>query len=324
MADQSSTYSSLCSLLGRTAIQRLRLVLACQPYLTSLSLTASFSQIFKHSNSVQRIKVEPHDVVVPFFFILALNFIVLIVWTVADPLRWERIRVDDVPDGLHLAETATYGSCEGDNGIVFLGVLFGFNLVVSIVALIQAYECRKISTEYSESMWITAALICFLQVWIIGLPVILLLADNPMALFFVRVGIVFVTCMSTLLLLFVPKIKYLNEARQQQVESASGVSTAGSKQNPASQTTDATGPGARNVKVSGSDAGRKSQSQSVIEGIKIVQGGGRRSEGVQRMQNNVDRAEKRNRILKDRLERLQEKYSKHSENDFSTYDAYDE
>jgi hypothetical protein len=210
-----------------------------------------------------------------------------------------------------------------------------------VIMLIQAYECRKISTDYSESLWISGAMVCIVQVWVIGLPILKLMDDNPMAVFCVEVGIVFVSCMSTLLLLFVPKMRHLQQSRLGQTEHKGGVrpfsssertresvtdhdpslaseDTMGGKLGPSSQNNVSTlriGNGleppatsaAALVNVKSTTRAKPRHASSGMEGIRIIQSSSQHSEEVERLQKNLHSAEARNKILQDRLERLQEK-----------------
>jgi hypothetical protein len=275
--------------------------------------------------------MEPNDVLGPFFIVLALNVIVLSVWNVVEPMQWERLLLDgdDVNDELHLVQPDTYGACVGDHSLVYFSILVACNLVVSLTAVIQAYECRKVSTEYSESIWISGALFCIVQVWLIALPVLRLLDDNPKAYFCVKTGIAFFTSMSTLLILFVPKMRYLRESfSEEAVEEAksdadktrmAGGSLMGTKASEDSSNIGNVKTGLDAVKITALDARagpfggvRRPRAVGFQQslGIRIIQHSiGGRSEEVHRMQKDVDRANDRKRMLQERLEKLQEQHA---------------
>jgi hypothetical protein len=173
------------------------------------------------------------------------------------------------------------------------------------------------------------------QVWIIGLPVLKLLDDNPKATFFVKVGIVFITCMSSLLLLFIPKTRFLRESLIEQKEGLSksirfSTNTDGresvtshdpshmSDESPTKFHNNVAGIAMGNVRFAGLDppsasTGTKAatharaRSSFCMEGIRIIQSSSRHSEEVERLQKSLGRAETRNKVLNNRLERLQGK-----------------
>jgi hypothetical protein len=150
--------------------------------------------------SFRRLKVSERDVLLPFAVMFSCNLLLLILWNILDPLYWDRITV---------TETETYGTCNasGDSAwkaiLIVLGLVNGLALVM---ANVEAYKARAITTEYGESKYIAIIMASILQVIIVGLPLLFLVDDNPTASYFIRSSIIFVICMSILLMMFVPKI----------------------------------------------------------------------------------------------------------------------
>jgi hypothetical protein len=93
-----------------------------------------------------------------------------------------------------------------------------------ILANVQAYQARKVETEYAESTYIGIAMLLIMQVLLVGVPLMFLVRDNPPASFFIQVCIIFMVCSATLLLIFVPKV-----ARQRYIanERRGGVAPSG-------------------------------------------------------------------------------------------------
>ena len=120
-----------------------------------------------------------------------------------DPLRWVRIP---------LGEWDSYGACraEGNQYIIFVSLVGAINLSALFLACYQAYRAREISDEYSETRYIAVACGSMLQLTVVGLPLLFLVHDNPSALFFMQAAILFVISMAVLLLIFVPKVIYMN------------------------------------------------------------------------------------------------------------------
>jgi 7 transmembrane sweet-taste receptor of 3 GCPR len=146
--------------------------------------------------------VETTDVLLPFALLLSLNVILLSVWTAIDPLVWQRI-----PTG----EFTSYGTCKPEDGTAaaVLGSLLGIvNVGALLLAEIEAYKARNVSDHLSESKYIGLATISMFQMFVIGIPVIFLVRDQPAAQYFVYSGIIFVICTAVLLLIFVPKIHF--------------------------------------------------------------------------------------------------------------------
>jgi hypothetical protein len=178
----------------------------------SIAFSALFSKlrrvniVFKQARHFRRLKVTEKDVLLPFLVLFFSNLVLLLIWTLVDPPFWTRVQVN---------ETESYGTCDahGDSitwkvCVALIGALNGFAL---ILANIEAYKARHISTEYGESKHIAMIMASLLQVVLVGLPLLFLVDDNPSAYYFLRCSIVFVICMSILLLIFVPKIHTWHE-----------------------------------------------------------------------------------------------------------------
>ena len=75
------------------------------------------NKFFHSKNSFERIQVREKDVLAPFAVILTLNIIVLVCWTVIDPLTYVR-EFEDGTD-LYNREIASNGYCRSDKAAVW-------------------------------------------------------------------------------------------------------------------------------------------------------------------------------------------------------------
>jgi len=179
------------------------------PWLLSMGFTLAMSALFSklwrinklfHSQVFQRIQVREKHVIAPFAIMFTLNFIFLLTWTIEDPLTWERL-------GLEGANWNTYGTCVsgGPVSLAMLILVSAINLLALVLAVYQAYRARNISDEFSESRNLGIALFSWVQILVVGLPVMFLIeSDNPTAKYFLQIVLIFAFCMSMLLILFVP------------------------------------------------------------------------------------------------------------------------
>ena len=185
------------------------------PWIIALGFCTTFSalfskiwrinQIFKAAASFQRVVIREKDVMVPLVVMISLNIFLLLLWTLIDPPTWNRI---EISDGF------SYGTCwsrTGNASIVLMSLLAVLNLLAVAVANIQAYQTRSLSDEYSESQCIALAMALILQLFVVGIPLAIIVRTDPSAFFFILVSIVFITSMSLLLLIFVPKMIKLAE-----------------------------------------------------------------------------------------------------------------
>jgi competence protein ComGC len=189
--------------------------IACMstPWLAASGFTLIFSalfskiwrlhKLFKNAMSFRRVEVSPKDVILPLVILMSLNFAFLAIWTVADPLYFERVDTGRTGDG----DLSSYGRCtsDGQATTVMLSLILVVNFVAILLATFQAHQTRNLSTEFSESKYIALCMVSILQALLIGTPVLIIASTNPTANFIVRSMLVFVICMSVLGLLFLPK-----------------------------------------------------------------------------------------------------------------------
>mmetsp|Transcript_11900 Transcript_11900/g.17898 ORF Transcript_11900/g.17898 Transcript_11900/m.17898 type:complete len:949 (+) Transcript_11900:121-2967(+) len=306
---------------------------AVQPWLYSVGFVIAFSalfsktwrinKIFHNPDKFKRVKVTAKDVLMPFVCLMSANLVVLSMWTYFNPLQWTR-KVKGEVDMLGLSTPETYGLCTGEDytlTILFSGLLAAVNITIVLFANVQAYQCRNISMEYSESQWIAIAMVSIIQVWFIGIPLMILVVEDPPAQFVVRTAIVFVTSMSTVLLMFLPKVKYLRDYKQKRAmeeakrqersrlaetmtdyshyasNAASNISVNNSTAEEAEMPQDGTGRSGRQ--------GPKRPSYG-LEGIKILGHPGEEDAQVKIIKAQILAAEDEHKALRKRLEELRE------------------
>jgi len=160
------------------------------------------NKIVSNATNFRRIKVKERDVLGPMALLVIANFIVLMTWSFVDPLRFERDSIVGQPWN-------TYGSCRTNDreGQVLLWLLFAINALALTTACWEAYKARHVSKELSEASRIGMAIFSWMQIGVIGFPVILLLDQtNTVIFYFIRICLVFFSSMSLLLWVFVPLV----------------------------------------------------------------------------------------------------------------------
>lgn len=203
------------------------------PWLLTLGWTIIFSALFaklwrinrvmKNARRFRRVQINTLDVLWPFGVMFSLNAILLTVWTIVDPPFWTRIEI---------SETESYGTCTLDLDSVVWKVLLGLIVTVNgtalVLANVQAYQTRALSDEFGESKYIGLIMMSFLQLVLVGVPILFLIEDDPSASYMMRSSIVFVLCMSVLLLLFVPKMAvWFRELREPETPRSRRASSCG-------------------------------------------------------------------------------------------------
>ena len=207
--------------------------LSCQlvPWLYFTGFTLFFTPLFSKNyrnymildnpEIYTRLKVPKEDFGMIFLSLYGLNAGLLLTWSIISPLHWERKLVNPTPtteeESLNLLMEETYGSCTGDNvSMAFAIALFLLNFSALLLSLYISYRCSKIKLEYEENKWISLSMIGFIQVWAVSAPLFVLFEDSSLtqALFLLETGVIFTTCGSALVLIFVPKVWYTNQVRR--------------------------------------------------------------------------------------------------------------
>jgi hypothetical protein len=179
-------------------------------------LTCFFATQAYINPNLDFIHVTTFDILGTFFVLFIANFIVMINWQLVAPLEWTRVDRDstDVFD----RAVESYGLCTNDGALPFVVVIVIMNIGALIVANWWAYQARNIETEYHESRYIGIAMASILQAWGMGIPILIVVWDNPQAKFFVEAGIIFVTALAVQLLIFVPKVLAVRNDRIKDAE----------------------------------------------------------------------------------------------------------
>ena len=206
------------------------------PWLLSLgfsfAMSALFSKLwrierlFRATSLGRRVKVEVKDVLGPIAIMFVLNVGVLLSWTIVSPLRFQRRRLVSEP-------WKSYGVCKSSDetfGRAMMIVVLLINLACLVLASYMAYSVRNVSDEFSESKRLGLALFCWLQLFVVAGPMLLLIdEDNPSARYFLQTGVIFAVCVSMLCFIFVPII-WLKELVSQQY-SRRNLNVTGSRRN---------------------------------------------------------------------------------------------
>lgn len=293
-------------------------------YLFSLGFTAVISvlfskmwmlgQVFQKPRNEQRIQITNQNILVPFFIVFGLNCLVLLVWTILDNQRWVRMpMLNNNPYSLAIDDGSTVGWCVSEHTSWYLGLLGVFNIAVLLLSLVQSYECRRITTEYAESGWVTIAIATTAQAWFIGLPLCILWYFDPTSWFILRSSTVLCTTFPTLLLIFVPKIKYSFEAmkkhKKRHIERLSAEYAKKTLFDGGSNdiSADFTSNSAISTKGSSNNSGHRRLDPKGTIGIRIVQFTNLDSDEVDQLEDAVEYAANRNKELKDEMGRLKDR-----------------
>lgn len=96
----------------------------------------------------------------PLCILMFSNVLLLSLWTGLYPQRWER---QIIAYDAYGRESESRGHCAAEKTNAFFLPILLIDGVAMLLALWQAWMCRKIETEFSESKYIAIAVGCIFQ-----------------------------------------------------------------------------------------------------------------------------------------------------------------
>lgn len=85
-------------------------------------------------------------------FVLLVDVFILTVWTVVDPLEWQRTVIAADQFG---APLESEGFCRSDHWEIFAGVIAGLHLLLMGTACYMCYVARNIPSKFAESKYLS-------------------------------------------------------------------------------------------------------------------------------------------------------------------------
>ena len=157
------------------------------------------NQLFKAAAHLQRTTVTVKETILIVGGILAIDVGILTVWTVIDPLEWTREVLVMDQYGYPLSSE---GMCTSENWRAFAGTIAALHFTLMAVASWLCYVSRDIPTEFSEGKYVTIAILSNIQIFIVGLPVLVIIGNSSETSFFVRSVIIWMNDFVVVTLIF--------------------------------------------------------------------------------------------------------------------------
>lgn len=153
---------------------------------------------------LEEIQITSVDILRFATVLVPMNLFILVTWTLVSPLEWTRVMNDKKDIFERNQESAAV--CRSDHYIWFASVLCAVNLGFLFVGTCWAFRTRNLATEYNESRYIGITVVALLQTWSMGIPVLIVVRDYPVADFFVKSGLILLSAGAVLCLVYLPKV----------------------------------------------------------------------------------------------------------------------
>ncbi|KAM7452158.1 hypothetical protein ABFA07_000351 [Porites harrisoni] len=207
--------------------------LICKARVITLDIgfTVAFGSLFSKTWRVHRItrKIKVRRRVIKdihlfgmIFVFLFVDIVLIIVWTIMDPLRKDEMFLADKAEELHadVIYRPVVSHCTTNKPFVWLLVVYGFKGILLIFGLFLAWETRKVKiVTLNDSHYIGMAVYNVFIVCVIGVPVALFghrSHQYEFCFYVITSCIVFCTTL-TLCLVFVPKMRTLKKRNSEEV-----------------------------------------------------------------------------------------------------------
>ena len=196
------------------------------PWLYSVGFSVTFGTlfakirrvyvIFKSAADMRRNVVTWQETLSVMGAVLLVDVTILIVWTISDPLEWERtiISADQFGDPL-----VSEGHCTSEHWTAFGGAIAALHLILLGVACYMCYVSRDIPTNFSEGKYVSIAMVSNLQIFVVGVPILIILGADPQSSFFVRSVIIWMNDLAIVTLIFgnlICNVHWSNEANSEE------------------------------------------------------------------------------------------------------------
>lgn len=177
------------------------------PWLLSLGHVIVYSALFTKLWRVNRVlsfsrrKVTVKHVVVPMIVLFLAAIVLLVLWTVLDPLQWNRREINE--------ETGeSIGGCVSINIGIYMGPLLVVMIIPTFLTGFMAYKTKDVDEVYSESWWDIVLMLIQVLVIFISAPVMAVLGnESTNAQYLGFAFLLWSFPMSTLSLIFIPKAR---------------------------------------------------------------------------------------------------------------------
>ena len=155
--------------------------------------------LFTASVDMRRVRISVVETISIIGGVLLLDVAVLTAWTIVDPLTWSRtiLTTDQYGDPL-----SSEGHCTSDHWPVFAGIIACLHLGLLGFASVLCWMSRSIPTKFSEGKYVSIAMISNLQIFIVGLPILMILGADPKSSFFVRSVIIWMNDLVIVVMIF--------------------------------------------------------------------------------------------------------------------------
>jgi 7 transmembrane sweet-taste receptor of 3 GCPR len=150
---------------------------------------------------MRRVTVSVRETASTVFVVLMIDVIILTVWSIVDPLHWQRIVISEDKYGYDLESE---GYCTSDYWLTFTIVIGAYHLLLILTACYVCYLARDLPERFSNAKYVVGAIVSQIQIALVAIPVLIMVGSDPQTSTFVRSVAIFINDFVVLLVIFGP------------------------------------------------------------------------------------------------------------------------
>ena len=201
------------------------------PALYSLGFVFSFAALFAKvyrivkifsNKKLSKVTIQFSDMLKPIGLMLLIDGAILIAWASDEEgkLLWVREVTEADQYGQAENSVGMCSSLNSDRSMIYVGLILALHIATLVYGNYMCYKARNVGTAYSESKYVFMAMVSNMQILVLGIPILVMVAENPVTNYFIRTGIIFLNDCGVMLLIFVPKFQLVYFGTEEEANNA--------------------------------------------------------------------------------------------------------
>jgi len=156
-------------------------------------------RLFKASANAERVVVTKKQTFIDISVTTSVDVVICAVWTIFDPLQWIRVitLADQFEEPLESA-----GFCTSEHWTSFVYIIGVWHLLLLVGGCYLCYLTRHISKKFVESRYMLLAMVSHLQIYLISVPVLFLVGNDPKSSLFIRAIVIWINDFAIICIIF--------------------------------------------------------------------------------------------------------------------------
>jgi len=155
--------------------------------------------IFKSAKKLQKTTVTVGQTASVIISLVVVDIAILAIWMAQDPLKWVRETKSTDVFGYVLSSA---GYCHSSTAGTYIGLIAALHFTVLTYASFLCYKTRHLPSRFAEGKYLSLAMASNLEVMLLGVPVLIIVGNQPSTGFFVRSAIIFLNDFAVLGFIF--------------------------------------------------------------------------------------------------------------------------